>query len=156
MGRHKFLVLVGDSYHLEDYDLDPQLSKQIYWNEEYFMHVVTCHHERFEDNIVTFLLKNSYDGVMDEVGLLRDVNGRLWYVDQYMTKMDLIKEFENTSDTEHVPASDPAPKVHEQNQGLDERLMALYSLKNMVTDEKERAEIQAYIDRRLEELNRDS
>jgi len=95
MRGHKFVIIVGDSYILEDYDLTQEVSDQIEWNEDPYLAVVTLPHENFSDNVV--VLTHAADAE-DETWVVRDVRGRLWYYMDVMSKMDLILNMEQTED----------------------------------------------------------
>jgi hypothetical protein len=90
----KFLVLVsGDADLARDHcRFSPEYSR-IRDNDCAYLRVVECKHEDFKDNLVRIKDDddNDDDCLMDFV---EDVNGNLYYFDDYWTKTDVINAFE--------------------------------------------------------------
>jgi hypothetical protein len=92
MRTHKFLILFGDVEYVLDFCglKDESIRDQIVYNEEPRLKVIECKHEQFEDNVV-------HVEDIDDCGgfdFIRDVNGKLWYFVDHMTKTDIINKFE--------------------------------------------------------------
>lgn len=99
MRGHKFLIIVGDAtYVREEYDLEADVRRQIKSSEDPYMTVVSCPHEKFEDNIVRLYARHDEN---QYACFVRDMNGKLWYFEHAMEKLDVIKAFEQT-DEENV------------------------------------------------------
>ena len=115
MREHKFLILIGDCCHVHDdsnNDQNPISLKEeidkIQSREDATMAVISCPHEKWEDNVITITYKVKM-GVWDnenrkwsseftvheeEVEVVREVDGTLWYFTEHMSKLDIIKSFE--------------------------------------------------------------
>jgi hypothetical protein len=88
----KFLVVVGDSEYAMDSlssRVSDEVRDQIFYNEEPHLTVIECAHPDIADNFVD--LEDDCGG---STTFIRDVDGTLWYVDDWMTKTDLINRFE--------------------------------------------------------------
>lgn len=92
MKGHKFICLVDSNYFHEG-EFDDQTTKQIHWSDDSFMMVLTLPHENFHDNVVSLKTTDKYQ---TEYEYVRDINGSLFYVADYYSKMDVIKAFEQT------------------------------------------------------------
>jgi hypothetical protein len=86
MGKtHKFLILAASSYFLEG-EVPDDIWDQMRKSDDDCLRVIECHHEKFSDNVIDVC-----DG---DYELVCDVDGRLYYFHDVMTRMDIIKEFE--------------------------------------------------------------
>jgi hypothetical protein len=96
MRGHKFLIIVGSSFDVDDYELseftDPGVKVAV---DEVYMTVVTCPHENFNDNVVC--LKGTLGGDPAELSVVRDMDGKLWYFVDVMSKLSVIDAFEQTN-----------------------------------------------------------
>lgn len=85
---HKFQVILGDCYWLMDDIRDEEIRSKILDNEEPRSKFIVCHHEEVMDNVVQI------QGIEYEWELIRDVNGRLYYYEEILTKTDVVNGFE--------------------------------------------------------------
>ena len=99
MRGHKFVVIVGDNEHMFDtqrhdgfVDIE-DLEHQMTYNEDTYLRVVTCPFESWKDNMIKLVNKNDKE---DTYSVMRDINGRLWAIDDVMSRMDIINAFEQT------------------------------------------------------------
>ncbi len=92
MKSYKLLCLVGDSEYVQESlstRVPEEVCKTIYYNEMPYIRVIEVRHENPEDNFVKL-----EDDMGGHFSFLRDINGKLFYVDEYWTKTDLINKFE--------------------------------------------------------------
>lgn len=92
MRTHKLLVLVGDSEYVQESlstRVPDEVCKTIHYNEEPYMTVIEVRHENVADNMVEL-----EDDMGGHFTFIRDIRGKLYYCDDYMTKTDLINHFE--------------------------------------------------------------
>lgn len=94
MRGHKFVCLVEANYFHED-EFTADINKQVVWGDDARLRVLTFPHENFADNLVELRSANSSDPD-DVFEYARDIDGRLWYVDSWLSKLDIIKAFEQT------------------------------------------------------------
>ncbi len=95
MKTTKFLVVVGDSECAMD-SLSRRLDKSVFdsilYNEEARFAVIECVHPDFFDNVVS--LQDDTEERDSTIDFVRDVDGTLWYVDDWMTKEECANRFE--------------------------------------------------------------
>jgi hypothetical protein len=91
MRGHKFICLVDPTYWLEGDIPTVELCEQIVWSDDAYMAVLTVAHENIHDNFVTIKTDSG-----DDVEFVRTIDGRLYYVSDWRSKADLIREFEQT------------------------------------------------------------
>ena len=84
----KFLILVEDSDWVSREIDDVSVQTQLVGSDHQYMEIITCHHENFNDNCIEI---EGYE-------LVRDVDGRLFYFTDHMTKGELIKRFERNKE----------------------------------------------------------
>ena len=90
MRGHKFICLVGSNYWHQIRD-NKELGEQIKWFDDPWMTVLTFPHEKMEDNFCTIV-----DDDGEEHEYARDIEGRLWYLDNWMNKTQVVNAFEQT------------------------------------------------------------
>lgn len=85
----KFLILEScNDYYDSDQFSQSELEQIQYCSDPYMM-VIECHHPNFRDNVVTLIDK---DG--DEHEFVKTTQNKLHSFDNWMTKEQLVKEFE--------------------------------------------------------------
>lgn len=92
MRGHKFLCLVGSNYWHEIRDSE-ELRGQIKWYDDPWMVVLTFPHEKMEDNLCSIV-----DDDGEEHEYARDIEGCLWYLDNWWTKTQVINNFEQSDE----------------------------------------------------------
>ena len=105
--KHKFLVLVEPSDYILDEmegNVDKNVIDQVHCCDDYHLSVITCNHEKVEDNLVTvsWTTRGTWvSGKFDpdakeehEATFLRDSDGTLWSTDRILSKMDLVRLME--------------------------------------------------------------
>jgi len=94
MRGHKFLIVLGELLDIEDNHMpelaDPGVNGS---GDEPYARVITCAHERFGDNVVE-LEGTDYYGEEISLNVVRDIKGRLWYYTHALSKLDIIRMFE--------------------------------------------------------------
>lgn len=83
MSKHKptkFLILEESNDHMSEFEWDKEIYEQIQYNSDAYMSFVSCHHPEFADNVVTL---TNLEG--QEYEFVRDVHGRLWSFNNWMT-----------------------------------------------------------------------
>lgn len=90
----KFLIICESTAFLEGEIRDDDVADKIVWRDDPYMSIVECHHSDIEDNMVSI---ETTDG--DEYQFLRDVDGDLHYILDYMSKQDVVNGFERRSGT---------------------------------------------------------
>lgn len=92
MKGHKFLVLLADSsdlvHELRDNYHTKELAEAIFYTEDQAMHVVTCRHEKMEDNLVTV------EAEYGPTEVVRGIDGRFYWCWDWWSKEKVINEFE--------------------------------------------------------------
>jgi hypothetical protein len=89
---HKLLVLIGDSEFIQESlssRVTQEVCDQIFYNKEPYMRVIEVCHEDPKDNMVE--LDDDMEGT---ITFIRDIHGKLYYCDDYLSKTDLINKFE--------------------------------------------------------------
>jgi hypothetical protein len=85
---HRFLLLIDDVTFIEDELPESISSERLFYTDEPRLRFVKGHHEEFEDNVIED----------EDTGLefFRSTDGFLYYFTDYMTKLEVINEFENS------------------------------------------------------------
>lgn len=93
MRGHKFVCMVDPTYFLEHEFDDINVVDQIVWTDDAFMQVLTFPFPEMSDNLVTLRTEGG-----DEYEFARTINGRLYYLSDWMDKTTLINMFEQTDE----------------------------------------------------------
>ena len=90
MRGHKFICLVDPTYWLEGTIDDPAVVDQIYWGDDSTMECLTFAHSDMKDNLVTI------DTSEGEHEFARTIDGKLYYISDWISKSNAIDLFEQT------------------------------------------------------------
>lgn len=92
MRGHKFLCLIDPNYFHEHAFTEAE-NKQVSWNDEEFMTVLTLAHEKFSDNLVTLVNESDPN---DDYEYVRTMDGKLYHISDFWDKNEVIRRFEQT------------------------------------------------------------
>lgn len=152
MSKHKptkFLILEESNDHMSEFEWDKEIYEQIQYNSDAYMSFVSCHHPEFADNVVTL---TNLEG--QEYEFVRDVHGRLWSFNNWMTQAACAQGFELDKDDIATAPVKPLAARTVSPEDCDECIKAMKSLLSCTTDPLARTEIQTAINDRIAEIKK--